>query len=105
MSVATSTRMLPRLNDIQRPLAGALRLVAVNRVGADAVAVQLLGDAVGAVLRAGEDQHARHLRVAQHLAQQRALVAAVDVQTHWVISSTVLDTGVTATLTGSTRMR
>ena len=45
MSVATSTRMRAALERVQRALARALRLVAVNRVGADAVAVQLLGDA------------------------------------------------------------
>src|SRR5688500_3532406 len=42
----------------QRPLALALRLVAVDRVGVDAGLGQLLGDAVGAVLGAGEHQDA-----------------------------------------------
>ena len=40
----------------ERALARDLRFVAVDRLGADAVARQMLRDAVGAVLGAGEDQ-------------------------------------------------
>ena len=43
----------------QRPLAGILGLVAVDRLGDDAGLFQMLGDAVGAVLGAGEDDHPR----------------------------------------------
>ena len=40
----------------QRPLAGRLALVAVERIRRDARPIQLAGDAIGPVFRAGEDQ-------------------------------------------------
>ena len=80
MSVATSTRSLPALEVVERALARVLRLVAVDRLGARCrAASELLGDAVGAVLGAGEDQRARRCSASlQDLAQQRALVALLD---------------------------
>jgi hypothetical protein len=41
----------------QRAGPGRLALVAVDRGGGDAVLVELLGQLVGAVLGAGEDEH------------------------------------------------
>ena len=78
MSVATSTRTRAGAEVFERALAGALRLVAVDRLGADAGADQLLGDPVGAVLGAGEDEHAVDRRVAQHAHSKAALVGALD---------------------------
>ena len=56
MSVATSTCESPGLEGGQRPRALRLALVAVDRGGGDAVLAELLGEAVGAVLGAGEDE-------------------------------------------------
>ena len=47
----------------QSALAGSLTLVAVDRFGTDAARVQMLHDAVGAVLGAGEDERAIHLQI------------------------------------------
>src|ERR1700722_2153817 len=47
----------------ERALARPLRLVAVDGLGLDAAAGESLGDPVGAVLGAGEDQSARNARV------------------------------------------
>ena len=41
---------------VQRLLSSTLRLIAVNRIGLDARSRQLLGQAVGLVLRPREDQ-------------------------------------------------
>ncbi len=50
----------------------------MDGVGLDADAVELLGDAVGAVLGAGEDERAGDGGILQNVRQQRALVGAVD---------------------------
>ena len=50
-------RGLARLEVLERRLALGLRLVAVDRVGVDVVAAQLVREAVRADARAGEDQH------------------------------------------------
>ena len=55
----------------QRPGARALALVAVDGQRADAVLVELLGEPVGAVLGAGEDQHLVPVVVLDQLGQQR----------------------------------
>src|SRR5580704_14089790 len=73
MSVATSTRILPALK-----FASALRFVAVDCFRADVLLDQMLGDAIRAVLRAREHEHALHAVVAQHVDEQRALVALLD---------------------------
>src|SRR5690606_6359552 len=57
---------------------GTLGLVAVNRSGGDAVFFQLLGQAVGAVLGAGEHQYLLPAIVTHQLAQQGGLLALVD---------------------------
>src|SRR5690554_2312140 len=62
----------------QRTGTGTLRLVAVNGGGGDAVLFQLLGQAVGAVLGAGEYQHLVPGVVTHQLAQQRGLLALVN---------------------------
>ncbi len=61
-------------------------------------------DLVGAVLGAGEDQHAVDRLAAQQLRQQRGLGGAVDQITRWSMRSTVVAAGVTATRTGSFSM-
>ena len=57
----------------QRPGAGPLALVAVDGHRFDAVLAQLLGQAVGAVLGLGEDQHLRPAARADQVRQQRPL--------------------------------
>ena len=57
MSVATITRVFPALKFRQGALARRLRLVAVDRVATDTGLRHDPRDAVGAVLRAREDQH------------------------------------------------
>jgi hypothetical protein len=60
-------------------LAGVLRLVAVDRLGALAGLGQVLGDPVGAVLGAGEDQHPADLLVVEEdVLEQRPLAGLVD---------------------------
>ena len=67
MSVATSTRDIAAAERFQGALARILGLVAMDGVGLDAVLRQMLGDAVGAVLGAGEDDDAVHRLVLQQL--------------------------------------
>ena len=55
----------------EHALALVLRLVAVDRLGGDAGLVEAAHDLVGAVLGAGEDEHALDRLVAQHLGEQR----------------------------------
>ena len=55
--------------------AGVLALVTVDRHGRQAVLVQVLGQAVGAVLGAGEHQHLFPGASGNQVRQQRALVA------------------------------
>ena len=77
-SVATSSRILPGAEVGQGADALRLALVAVDRRGGDAVAVELLDELVGAVLGAGEDERLVDLAVADELHQQLALALAVD---------------------------
>ena len=63
----------------QRPRARALALVAVDGGGADVGLVELLGQRVGAVLGAHEDQHLVPVVVVDQLDQQVALLRLVDV--------------------------
>ena len=58
---------------VERLLAGVLRLVAVDRLGAHAAILERLGDAVGAALGAGEDDDALERLVGQQMAEQRTL--------------------------------
>src|SRR5215216_2496648 len=58
---------------VERLLAGVLRLVAVDRLGAHATILERLGDAIGAALGAGEDDDALERLVVQQVAQQRTL--------------------------------
>jgi hypothetical protein len=67
----------------QRPRAGALALVAVDGGGGEAVGLQLLGQAVGAVLGAGEDQHLAPVVGADQMAQQLALAVRSTGCTTW----------------------
>ena len=83
MSVAIRILTRPLLELGQRPLALRLALVAVDRVGGDAVAGEQLHHPVGAMLGAGEDQHPVHVAAlgkagAQHHRQQRLLLALLD---------------------------
>ena len=78
MSVATSTHVLPFLKLFERALPRVLRLVAVDRFGGDAVAIELLGHAIGAVFRTREHDCARNRRFAQQLRQHLPLVAVLD---------------------------
>ncbi len=55
-----------------------LALVAVDRGGADAVLLELQGEAVGAVLGAGEHERLLHAAQRDELAQEVALALAVD---------------------------
>ena len=52
----------------------ALALVAMDRSGADAGALQLLGQAIGTVLGAGEDQHLEPVAILDQVGQQVPLV-------------------------------
>ena len=60
----------------QGALALRLGFVAVNGGSLDAGSEQMPGDAIGAVLGAGEHQHALEARVAQHRRQELALALA-----------------------------
>ena len=62
----------------ERARAGALRLVAVDRRGLEAVAVQLLGEPVRAVLGPGEDQDLTPVVRADHVGEKLALPASLD---------------------------
>ena len=88
------------LEGVERALARALRLVAVDGGRGDALAVELLGDAVRAVLRAREHEDARHRRVAQDLSSRARLWPRSTKSTDWSTFSAVDETGVTATLHG-----
>ena len=62
---------------VERLLAGVLRLVAVDRLGAHAAIFQRLGDAVGAALGAREDDDALEALIGQEMIEQGALEAGV----------------------------
>jgi len=68
---------LPQLEVLQGPGAGALALVAVDGHGIDAVAIQLLGKAIGAMLGAREHQHLLPVLRTDQKGQQFALALAV----------------------------
>ena len=57
----------------------ALALVAVDGRDADAVVFQMLGDLVGAALRAGEDKRALQVDVAEKFDKHRTLLVTLDV--------------------------
>ena len=78
MSVATSTLHEPRLNSFERLDALRLRAVAVDRGAAHAGAVERVRDPVGAVLGAGEDEHALEAVRLDHVQEQVALLRARD---------------------------
>ena len=69
---------LARAELAERALALRLALVAVDRVGGDAVAREQADDAVGAVLGAGEHQRAIDLDLLEHHRQQRLLLGLLD---------------------------
>ena len=58
----------------ERALPRGLRLVAVDRLGPNAGPRQALGDAIGAVLGAGEDERARDRRIAQQTGENEWLL-------------------------------
>src|SRR4026207_2223716 len=81
MSVATSTRTLFALNSLRARMAafgGVLRLVAVDRIRMDALARELLREAVGAVLGAHEHQHLLPVVGFHEVREELALAHAVD---------------------------
>src|SRR3569623_2105600 len=67
-----------RLEVGERAFAGALALVAVDRGRADALLLEVLGDAVRAVLGAREHEDALHAGVAEHVDEQCVLVGLLD---------------------------
>ena len=69
-------RHLAVLEVVERADALRLALVAVDRGGGDAVALELLGEAVGAVLGAGEDERLVDAADLDELAEQLALAVA-----------------------------
>ena len=101
MSVATSTRTCARLEAVERALARVLRLVAVDGVRREAGLLQMLGDAVGDVLGAGEDDDALELvhRAADATSSARLSFCAMWI-TRWSILSAVLVGGETSTRSG-----
>ena len=78
MSVATSTRIFPRLEILERAGALALRFVGVHRRRRDSRILEVSDDPIGAVLGAREDQNRVHLRFLQQLDQQHGLSLARD---------------------------
>ena len=72
-SVATSTWNLPSSNPLSAPVRCDCAAVAVNHGRVNAVAHQVLGQALGPALGAGEDQGLPFLRV-EKLAQHFGLV-------------------------------
>ena len=78
MSVAHSTCRRPILELGQRARARGLALVAVDRERRDAVAVELLGELVGAVLGAREHEHLEPVLRLDEVRQELALAVAVD---------------------------
>ena len=60
------------------PLPRGLRLVAVDRIDPDAGPRQSLGNAVGAVLGAGENERARHRGIAQETGEDERLLGGGD---------------------------
>ena len=75
MSVATSTAVLARLEPGERLGPLALAAVAVDPRGRDAVPLEELGQAVGAVLGAREDDRVGDDVALQQLDQERATSA------------------------------
>src|SRR3954451_5681680 len=65
------------LEALQRLVALALAAVAVDRGGLEAALGEPLGQAIGAVLGAGEDEE-RTLLIAEHLLEQRLLAGLLD---------------------------
>ena len=105
MSVATSVRDAAVAEVLQHALALVLRLVAVDRLGGDAVLVEAADHLVGAVLGAGEDQHAVDLLL---LRRRSDSIFGLLPRSTWTIRcamrSTVVACGVTDTLAGSFSM-
>ena len=66
------------MNRHERALANVLALVAVNRRGTNADAIQVLHDLVGTVLRASEYDRSREGRVLQVVREQLRLVPLID---------------------------
>ena len=62
----------------ERALSRVLRLVAVNGIGADAAAEELLGDTVCTALCAGEDECMGHGAIPQQRREQPALFSGID---------------------------
>ena len=63
-----------RTERIERADALVLRLVAMDRLGVDAVGLELAAQAVGAVLRLGEDDHAVHLERVEEMDEELRLL-------------------------------
>ena len=69
---------LSRLEILERPDARVLALVAMDRVGADAIALQLRREAVGSVLRLAENEHLVPRILLHEVRQQLALAIGID---------------------------
>ena len=101
ISVATSDRRPARLEVGERANALALALL-LDRDRRDAIAAELLGESVGAVLRAREDERLVDGAGADEVAEQLALALAIDRVTT-VTSGVAEFWGVTWTVAGSWR--
>ena len=73
MSVATSTRARPERNRSSDFSRAPWLLLPCSTSALTRVATEVLGDAVGAVLGAGEHDHPIHRRILEQPRQQRAL--------------------------------
>ncbi len=71
-------RRLVDLEVVQRPLAGVLGLVAMDRLGTDAAVVQSLNQAIRPALGSREDDRASHRQVIVQMRQERGLIVALD---------------------------
>src|SRR6266571_1128025 len=65
---------------LERPLPRALRFVAVDRLGCDVAPREILGDLVGAMLGAAEDEDAVDRLVLEQFGKEGAFVGTVDEQ-------------------------
>ena len=93
-------RRTPAAEGVEGPGALPLRTVAVDRLGGDAGGVKLLDDAIGPVLGLREDERQIDRLPLEELEQQAGLAGLEDEVEPLVMRSTVVDSGVTETLTG-----
>src|ERR1019366_10767583 len=62
-------------NRLERTLPLALARIAMDRASRDSIAIEMLGDLVGAAFGSGEDDRPCHLRVSEKLDEEIALAA------------------------------